>query len=218
LVLTTLLGSVGEILAQPYGLESRPALGAFLNDAFPKATPGIVPGGYSTVEAFPNLTFDDPVSLIAEPDSDRLYVCGRQGTIHFFTNNPATSTKVLFLDLTPVTQGYDDCGLMGMAFHPEFRQVGSTNRGFVYVYYQYSPAPTSGPGRPPSATPGYNRLSRFTVPDGSMVVDPASELILINQFDRHVWHNGGGMFFGPDGFLYLTNGDEGAANDSYNQT
>ncbi|MEO1451244.1 MAG: PQQ-dependent sugar dehydrogenase, partial [Bacteroidota bacterium] len=42
------------------------------------------------------------------------------------------------------------------------------------------------------------------------------EYVLIQQFDRHQWHNGGGMFFGPDGFLYLTSGDEGGANDQFN--
>jgi uncharacterized repeat protein (TIGR03806 family) len=212
------LGSLtSTLIAQPYGLDQRPVVGAFLNNSLPRSVVNNAQG-WEVVIAFPNLTFDDPVTLIAEPRTNRLYVTGRQGTIHFFENNPATSTKTLFLDLTPVTQGYDDCGLMGFAFHPEFRVPGSPNRGYVYVYYQFSPNPTSGPSRPPSATPGYNRLSRFTVPDGSLVANPASELVLINQYDRHVWHNGGAMFFGPDGFLYLSNGDEGASNDSYNQT
>jgi len=32
------------------------------------------------------------------------------------------------------------------------------------------------------------------------------ELVLINQYDRHLWHNGGGMFFGPEGFLVPDHG------------
>jgi uncharacterized repeat protein (TIGR03806 family) len=62
------------------------------------------------------------------------------------------------------------------------------------------------------------RLSRFTVPDGQLVADTNSEQVLINQYDRHLWHNGGGMFFGLDGFLYLPIGDEGGIEDEFNQT
>jgi hypothetical protein len=68
-------------------------------------------------------------------------VCQREGTIIFFDNAPGTTNKTTFLDVRSRTQGYDDCGMLGMAFHPEFRMPGSTNRGYVYVYYNYSPSP-----------------------------------------------------------------------------
>lgn len=210
------LGLAMSALAQPYGLETRAPIGAFLNGALPPAAPVPATGAWTTVEAFPSLAFDDPVFLTYEPLTNRLYVCERQGKIWHFVNSPGTSTKTLFLDLSAQTQGWDDCGVMGIAFHPEFNQPGSPNRNYVYVYYQFSPAPTAGPNRPPQETPGYNRLSRFTV--NAAAGTAGSELVLINQFDEGVWHNGGGIFFGADGFLYLSNGDEGAANDSYNNT
>jgi uncharacterized repeat protein (TIGR03806 family) len=211
-----LLIGVAQVIGQPYGLESRAPIGAFLNGALPPDAPRAATGAWTTVEAFPNLTFDDPVFLTFEPRTNRLYVCERQGKIWHFQNIASTSSKTLFLDLTPQTQGWDDCGVMGIAFHPEFNVPGSTNRNFVYVYYQFSPAPTAGPNRPPQGTPGYNRLSRFTVNPATGTA--SSEQVLIHQFDEGVWHNGGGIFFAADGFLYLSNGDEGAANDSYNNT
>jgi uncharacterized repeat protein (TIGR03806 family) len=105
---------------------------------------------------------------------------------------------------------------MGLAFHPEFGLAGSPNRGYVYVSYSYSPSPIHDAGAP-SNTPSYNRLSRFTVPDGSLAADRDTEYVLINQYDRHLWHNGGGMCFDADGFLYVTNGDEGDYGNPYNQ-
>ena len=87
-----------------------------------------------------------------------------------------TKNVPALLDLSARTQGWDDCGLLGLAFHPQFGQPGSTNRGYFYLFYQFSLNPTRGPGRPPRATPAFNRLARFTVPDGSSVADPDSEL------------------------------------------
>jgi hypothetical protein len=114
--------------AAPYGISSRAAVGPFLNDKMPPTRPGIGSGDYTVEDTFPNLTFEDPTYLTHEPGTNRLYVTGRQGTIHWFVNNPATTTKTLFLDLTTRTQGYEDCGLLGFVFHPEWRQPDATNR------------------------------------------------------------------------------------------
>ena len=203
--------------AQTYGLSSRSPVGSFLNQKMPSAST-MASGAWTVVNAFPNLTFQNPTFLTCEPHTNRLYVCGREGKIWFFANDPNTTTKTVFLDLSAQTQGWDDCGLLGFVFHPQYGQAGSPNRGYIYVYYQYQlPGNIQGSStvRPGESTPSYNRLSRLTVPDGSLVADPNSELVLINQFDRDVWHNGGGICFGADGFLYLSNGDEGALADVF---
>ena len=200
--------------AQGSGLDTRAPIGAFLNNTMPPlATP---PGPWAVVVAFPNLTFEDAVFLCSEPRTNRLYVCGHQGVIWFFQHSSTVTDKTVFLDIRSRTQGYESCGLLGMAFHPEFRQPGSTNRGYVYIYYSYSPNPLPGPNPPPLDTATFDRLSRFTVPDGSLTADPNSELVLVNQYDRHIWHEGGSVFFGDDGFLYFANGDEGGVSDPYN--
>ena len=135
LCLIALMLAAQAVSGQSYGLDSRPVIGPFLNNALPPIDQS-GPQNWSVVEAFPNLSVDDPVCMVPDPRSTRIYVCGRQGTIHFFTNSPAVSTKTLFLDLTPVTQGYDDCGLIGFTLHPEFGVTNSPNRGYVYVDYQ----------------------------------------------------------------------------------
>ena len=195
--------------AQAYGLTERQPMGPFLNNRFPTTAPNATTG-WSTVPAFPNLTFNNPTHLTAAPRSNRLYVSTQWGRIYSFTNDPNTTTSTLFLDVSNRTQVSDSSGLLGLVFHPEFGLAGSPNRGYVYIFYTYSPTPRYG------YYPCFDRLSRFTVPDGSLTADPNSETVLIQQYDPDVWHNGGGMFFDEEGFLYLSVGDAGGASDNYN--
>ena len=163
-------------------------------------------GNWSAVVAFPNLTFLNPMGLIPVPGTNQLAVWEREGRIYLFEDDPATSAKTLVLDVSTQCQGWDDSGLMGIAFHPDF----ATNRQ-LFVYYTWvTPGTVEGSpdGRPPTNLPCRDRLARYTC-NAAGVADPASEMILIDQVSNSVWHNGGGMFFHPDnGFLYLTNGDD----------
>ncbi|MEM7144446.1 MAG: PQQ-dependent sugar dehydrogenase, partial [Verrucomicrobiota bacterium] len=211
-VLLVALSSPPSTNAQTPGLDSPQAISAYLNGNFPATTS--VSGGWEVVEAFPNLNFYDPVGFVPVPNSNDIFVVAKPGLIYRFPNNPnATQSQVsTVLDIRSKVRLGGDSGLHSMVFHPEFAQPGSPNRGYCYVYYRYTPDQSNTNG---DATRGYMRLSRFTIQDGQSVMNPASEQILIQQYDRHDWHQGGGMFFGSDGFLYLTVGDEGGARDFY---
>lgn len=204
-----LTGAIYPIIAE-YGLDQPQPIGKYLNNIFPEETPGGVSGGWEVVNAFPNLTFVDPVQIIELPGQNKFLVAGKKGSLWTFDNNPNVVTKQVFLNVEPVVRTGGDTGLLGVVLHPEYGQPGSPNRGYLYVFYRYT--------LDQSRQEAYMRLSRFTVPDGAAVADRNSEYVLIQQYDRHDWHNGGGMFFGPDGFLYLTIGDEGGANDQFNST
>ena len=199
--------------AQAYGLTERPDVDAFFDGTFPQEAPSI-PASWSTVEAFPNLSFVCPVGLTAIPGTNRLIVWEREGRIWSFENDPATTTKTLVIDLSANTQGWDDSGMLGLALHPDF-----ANNRQMWIWYNWRGGQVGGTGdlgpvigdadtRPPTATPTRNRLSRFIL-DANYQTTQAGEYVVIDQKDATVWHNGGGLFFHPqNGFLHITNGDD----------
>ncbi|MCA9108218.1 MAG: PQQ-dependent sugar dehydrogenase, partial [Planctomycetales bacterium] len=93
---------------------------------------------------------------------------------------------------------WEDDGAVAIALHPEFGHPDSANKDYFYLLYTAK----IGQGR-------FDRLSRFTL-RGDKAQD---ELVLIDQVDENMWHNGGGLTFGPDGFLYVGVGDEGTNGD-----
>ncbi|MCI4671343.1 MAG: PQQ-dependent sugar dehydrogenase [Bacteroidia bacterium] len=187
-----------------YGLDNAVAVGPYLNGNLPET------GGSSwdVVEAFPNLTFDDPLQIIEVTALNQFIVAGKYGQIWSITTTDTTiSTKNVMLDITvDVFQG-GDTGLLGIAAHPKFGK--GEGKDYLYVWYRHKQLPQSGQY-------AYLRLVRYEVNTTTMVANPASAYVMINQFDRHQWHNGGGMFFDKDGYLYITVGDEGGAQDVYN--
>ncbi|MCI0539276.1 MAG: PQQ-dependent sugar dehydrogenase, partial [Verrucomicrobiales bacterium] len=163
--------------------------------------------GYATTNAFPNLTFQQPVALATPPnEANRLFVAEKTGRIIALTNltNP---NRTVFLDLSNKVLAGGEQGLLGLAFHPGY----ATNR-FFYVFYTLQTQTGAATGR-------HERLSRFQTslqnPNQALVT---SEQVLITQADDYENHNGGDLHFGPDGFLYVSLGDEGNQNDAGNNS
>jgi glucose/arabinose dehydrogenase len=166
------------------------------------------------VEAFPNLQWDgwEPVSergivqafrpivlTHAGDGSNRLFVADQWGVIYVFDNEHDVTGSKVFLDLRDRVRYRDNQneeGLLGVAFHPDFKQNGD-----LFVYYTTRSADHT------------SIVSRFHA-DGD-AADPASEQEIL-RIEEPFWnHNGGTVAFGPDGYLYIGLGDGGSANDPY---
>jgi glucose/arabinose dehydrogenase len=171
---------------------------AMAADALPKVTLELVVEGLSA-----------PLLLVAPPDtSGRKFIGDQVGVIYVLDSN-GNKLGVPFLDLrdklTPLKQAFDERGLLALAFHPEFAKNGK-----FYVNYSAKRRPDS----PFTGKTAYTwRTSEFKIsasnPD---LADLASERVIL-EFD---WvnrkHNGGGLAFGPDGYLYVGVGDGGGAH------
>lgn len=190
------------------GLDAAAPIGPFLGGALPASPPTASTGNWELVRAFPGMVFVDPIQMIPIPGATRFMVAEKWGALMVFDDEAGANRRSVVLNLSGRVQVEGDSGLLGVAFHPEFGVADSPNRSFLYVFYRYTPDPL-GKDR------AYCRLSRFSWQGGLAAIDPGSEQVLINQYDRHNWHNGGGLFFGNDGFLYLSIGDEGGTNDAF---
>ncbi|MBI4624454.1 MAG: PQQ-dependent sugar dehydrogenase [Verrucomicrobia bacterium] len=198
---------------RPYGMTQRPAAEAYLG--FPTAPVFSSETRWASEAAFPNVTFKNPVVMEPEPGTDRIFIGELEGTVAAISSrDPMTSVRTTILDLTGQTQGGFDSGLLGMAFHPDYGRDGSPNRDHVYLFYSWSDRPVMV-GRPEHTTVTWTRVSRFTMDRETGMLMKGSELVLIHQKKRIIFHVGGGMFFHPqDGFLYISVGDEGGQQDS----
>jgi glucose/arabinose dehydrogenase len=164
------------------------------------------PGGFSppvlgTKVAFPNLQFDRPVAFCDPADGSGLFFVVEQHTktIYSFPTDRMTRDKKPFLVLPdPINTGNEE-GLLGLAFHPKYRD----NKTF-FVYYS---ANDSGRRR--------SVVSRFRCSSADPRIADATneERIWVSADDPFENHNGGTIVFGPDGYLYITLGDGGAADD-----
>lgn len=151
--------------------------------------------------------FNSPVVLTHAGDgTDRLFVADQIGIIYVIDNNDLLADP--FLDISnkvvPLESFYDERGLLGIAFHPEY-----DSNGRFFVYYS---AEKSAEGIDHESI-----LSEFQVSaENPNSIDPSSEKILLRLDQPESNHNGGQIEFGPDGYLYIGLGDGGGAGDRHN--
>lgn len=148
-----------------------------------------------------------PIAIVPAHDgSGRIFLVDQAGLVRIVTDD-GDLLATPFLDvrsrIVPLMAQFDERGLLGLAFHPNYEQNG---RFFVY----YSAPLRSG------APAGYNhtaRIAEYHVSSNANVADAASERVILEVDKPQFNHNGGTVAFGPDGYLYISLGDGGNAND-----
>ncbi len=105
--------------------------------------------------------------------------------------------KQPYLDIVKRVTSGGECGLLSIAFHPNFAE-----NGYLYVNYTAKLKKQL-----------QTIVARFQAEPGATRVDPATEQILLTFDQPFSNHNGGQLKFGPDGMLYVGTGDGGSAND-----
>ncbi|MEW6352904.1 MAG: PQQ-dependent sugar dehydrogenase [Pseudomonadota bacterium] len=141
--------------------------------------------------------FDEPIGIANAGDgSNRLFIIEQRGVIRVWKNG--ADSKKPFLDISDRVSAGGEMGLLGLAFHPQFKRNGR-----FFVNYT-----TRDGGR-------RTVISEFTVEPGADAADSRSERVLLTFEQPYSNHNGGQMAFGPDNMLYIATGDGGAANDPH---
>lgn len=152
-----------------------------------------------SVRAVPVGNFSSPVYVTVAPGQPRLlFVVERQGRIQVLRDEVKLSKP--FLNISNIVRGPPDGnaggeqGLLSVAFPPNYQ----TSRRF-YVAFTNST--------------GDVEVSEFRRRAGSAAeADPGSRRVLLTIPHREAGnHNGGQLQFGPDGMLYISVGDGGAA-------
>ncbi len=155
-------------------------------------------GGSSAVSLAPVLAgFDKPVAITHAGDgSSRLFVTEQGGKIQVIEKGALLPQP--FLDLSSLTRGGGERGLLSVAFDPRFKQNGR----FFVDYTNIN---------------GDTVIARYTAKPDHKSADPSSAKILLKIEQPYANHNGGQLVFGPDGFLYIGMGDGGSGGDPQNR-
>jgi glucose/arabinose dehydrogenase len=155
-----------------------------------------------------------PIVVSEPPDgSKRLFVADETGKI-WIIGADGKKLATPFIDITSkmvaISPSYDERGLLGLAFHPDFKTNGK-----FYLFYTAPPrAGTPVPGPAGSGWNNLTRISEFKVSAASAnLADLSSERVLLEDDHPYLNHNGGALAFGPDGFLYISIGDGGNSDD-----
>ena len=156
------------------------------------------------VNAFPGITFSKPLFLTHAPDStNRIFVVQENGLIVAVPNDSASAAAGarVFLNITnKLSSTGGEEGLLGLAFHPQF-----ASNGYFFVNYT-------------APSPLHTVVARYRVSTTDPnKADSLSEYKIIEIDQPYSNHNGGGIAFGPDGYLYIGTGDGGSGDDPGNR-
>jgi glucose/arabinose dehydrogenase len=139
----------------------------------------------------------------APNDPNRLFIAQRGGAIRVLNLNTGVLQPTPFLSMSGIdTEG--EGGFLGLAFHPNYSNVGMPGFGKFYVSITTDGAPLT------------SRIREFEVSaTDPNIANPASLREILSFAQPQSNHNGGWIGFSPnDHYLYMSSGDGGAGDDS----
>ncbi len=143
--------------------------------------------------------FDSPLGLVPANDgSGRVFVMEQGGKIWTIKDGEVSFDP--FLDIGSLLApsvfqgGYTEQGLLGLAFHPRYK-----DNGVFFIHY--------------TDIRGNTTIARYKVSSDPEKADPNSAQIVLTANQPYPDHNGGQIAFGPDGYLYIALGDGGNPDD-----
>src|SRR5690606_1475484 len=165
--------------------------------------------------------------MVAPGDTERLFVVDQPGQVWIIRDDARLPEPFLDVADQIVRLGifgtgdpfgdFDERGLLGLAFHPDYNTAGAAGFGRLYTYYS---VPVDGPAdfttaEPPPPGREFNHQSiivEWQVGAADPVrVDPTSAREIMRVDQPQFNHTAGEVRFGPDGMLYIAFGDGGGA-------
>lgn len=132
---------------------------------------------------------DSPLYAISEPGTNRLFVVEQRGRILAYEEGKRAPT--VFLDIEDKIISGGEMGLLGLAFHPDYQN----NKKYFINYTMERP--------------------NLTTVVSELRAGSKTEREILSFAQPYSNHNGGHLAFGPDGYLYISAGDGGSANDPH---
>jgi glucose/arabinose dehydrogenase len=151
-----------------------------------------------------------PLAMVQPPGDSRMFVIEQNGRVKIIENGKLNPTPFLDVRSKIVTlkQDFDERGLLGIAFHPKFKDNGK-----FYVAYSAHLDYQSDLGQMLWYDHS-NVVEEYTVSSTDKnAADPSSARRILTSSHPQFNHNGHWIGFGPDGMLYVSRGDGGYADD-----
>ena len=152
-----------------------------------------------------------PLAMVQPPGDSRKFVIEQWGRVRIIDGDGKLLPEP-FLDIrnriTPLWHDFDEKGLLGIAFHPEFAQNGK-----FYVAYS-TPTNYEADLAKKFWWSHTNVVAEYAVSADDPNRADENSIRIISSIDWPQFnHNGHWIGFGPDGKLYISTGDGGYAND-----
>jgi glucose/arabinose dehydrogenase len=161
---------------------------------------------------------------IAPGEPRRFYVVNQSGQLTAVDIHTGKKTQFLDLSNRLITFGkagpgtYDERGLLGVAFHPHYRHNG---KFYTYTSEPFAGAAPTFPTTMPAGTPPDHQdvVAEWHANDPGHPAAGATFVRELQRIDHPQFnHSAGDITFGPDGKLYIPDGDGGGSDDQDGDT